>query len=55
MRQPLCAVLTAGCLMSLSLGQRAEDRPVPFTQGDKERLIRIEVTLEQFMKATDRR
>jgi nitrate reductase NapE component len=28
---------------------------VPFTQADKERLIRIEVTLEQFMKATDKR
>ncbi len=42
-------------LLALMWAQGPPEQPVPFTQADKERLIRIEVTLEQFMKATDKR
>ncbi len=42
-------------LLTLGWSQGDKSREVPFTQEDKERLIRIEITLENFMKATDQR
>lgn len=44
-------------LSPLALGWDQEDksREVPFTQEDRDRLIRIEITLENFMKTTEQR
>lgn len=40
------------CLIIFSLSTFAEDG---FTQADRERAIRTEVTLQEFMKSTDKR
>ena len=42
-------------LFSVSVVANAAEQAASFTQADRERLIRMEATLDQFMKATDKR
>jgi tetrahydromethanopterin S-methyltransferase subunit G len=36
-----------------SLNARAQDKPIPYTQADRERLLRVEVKLEELEKRMD--